>query len=80
MLQVLEGRLFGAGLPRRLAVLGLLAVGGALAPLVVRARMKAARKRPEVVEVDRLEVRGAAYGAVYEDGRLVGVLEGVDRL
>jgi hypothetical protein len=80
MLRVLEGGLVGGAGVRRLAVLGLLAVGGALAPLVVRARRTAAVKRPGCVEVARLEVGGGAYGAVYEDGRLVGVLEGVDRL
>ena len=79
MLRALEVKLVGGGVARRLAVLGLLAVGGALAPLAVRARVKAARK-PEVVEVACLEVGDARYGAVYEDGRLVGVLEGVDRL
>lgn len=79
MLQALEGKRVGLALPRRLAVLGLLAVGGAVAPLVVRARMKAAQ-RPALVEVGRLDVRGAEFGAVYEDGKLVGVLEGVARL
>lgn len=79
MLRALDvGLVRGLGL-RRLAVVSLLAVGGALAPLLVRARLKAA-KRPESVEVAPLEVGGERYGAVYEDGRLVGVLEGVDRL
>jgi hypothetical protein len=79
MLRVLEASVVAPGF-RRLAVAGLLAVGGAFAPLVVRARRKVGVKRPESVEVARLEVGGASYGAVYEDGRLVGVLEGVDRL
>jgi hypothetical protein len=46
----------------------------------VRARGKAALRRPESVEVARLEVGHGACAAIYEDGRLVGVLEGVDRL
>ena len=79
MLRVLDVGLVGGLGVRRLAVVGLLAVGGALAPLVVRARLKSARK-PESVEVAPLEVGGERYGAVYEDGKLVGVLEGVDRL
>lgn len=80
MLRALEVGLVGGGAARRLAVVGLVAVGGALAPLVVRIRRKVAARRPETVEVGRLEVGGALYGAVYEDGRLVGVLEGVERL
>jgi hypothetical protein len=80
MLRVLEGGLVGGVVVRRLAVLGLLAVGGALAPLVVRARGKAALRRPASVEVARLEVGEGACAAIYEDGRLVGVLDGVDRL
>jgi hypothetical protein len=79
MLRVLDVGLVGGLGVRRLAVVGLLAVGGALAPLVVRARLKAPRK-PESVEVAPVEVGGERYGAVYEDGKLVGVLEGVDRL
>ena len=79
MLRSIEIGLVGGPGIRRLAVLGLLAVGGALAPLVVRARLKAAR-RPESVEVACLEVGGRRYGAVYEQGRLVGLLESVDRL
>ena len=79
MLRALEVGLFGGNAVRRLAVAALLAVGGALAPLLVRARLKAA-KRPECVEVGCLEIGGERYGAVYEDGRLIGVLEGVDRL
>ena len=78
MLRALELGLGGLGI-RRLAVVGLLAIGGALAPLLVRARLKAHR-RPESVEVACLEVGGQRYGAVYEEGRLVGVLEGVERL
>ena len=80
MLRALEVNVFGVGIARRLAVLGLLAVGGALAPLVSRARRKAKHRKPELVEVSRLEVGGASYGAVYEDGRLVGIVEGIDRL
>jgi len=80
MLRALEAGVFGAVGARRWAVVGLLAVGGALAPLVVRARRKVAVKRPESVEVARLEVGGQSYGAVYADGRLIGVLEGVERL
>jgi len=64
---------------RRLAAVGVLAVGGALAPLLLRARVKAHR-RPESVEVACLVVDGQRYGAVYEEGRLVGLLEGIDRL
>jgi hypothetical protein len=81
MLRALElSQYVGAGYARRLAAVGLLAVGGAVAPLVLRARRKAQAKQSAAVEVGRLEVRGERYGAVYEDGRLVGVLEGVDRL
>jgi hypothetical protein len=78
MLRALEVNVLGVGIARRLAVLGLLAVGGAFAPLV--ARRKANTRKPELVEVSRLEVGGARYGAVYEDGRLVGIVEGIDRL
>ncbi|HUL65068.1 MAG TPA: hypothetical protein VLW55_10670 [Burkholderiaceae bacterium] len=80
MLRALEVGLVGGNGVRRLAVAALLAVGGALAPLLVRARLNKAAKRPECVEVGCLEVGGERYGAVYEDGRLIGVLEGVDRL
>lgn len=76
MYQVLEVALVGG----RFAMVGLVAFGGAFAPLVVRAKDKFARKRAEHVEVAALEVRGERYGAVYEDGRLVGVVEGVDRV
>jgi hypothetical protein len=79
MLRALESGLVGGLGVRRLAVVSLLAVGGALAPILVRARFKAPR-RAESVEVACLEVSGRRYGAVYEEGRLVGVLEGVDRL
>ena len=79
MLRVLEVGVVGGHGLRRLAVVAMLAVGGALAPLLVRARLKAAN-RPERIEVAGLEVGGERYGAVYEDGRLIGVLEGVDRL
>jgi hypothetical protein len=79
MLRALEVGLVGGGGIRRLAVIGLLAVGGALAPLVIRAKRKAAQKT-EAVEVARLEIGGVTYGAVYEDGRLVGLLESVQRL
>ena len=79
MLRALEVGLVGDNGIRRLAVAVVLALGGALAPLVLRARLKAA-KRPESIEVGCLEVGGERYGAVYEDGRLIGVLEGVDRL
>jgi hypothetical protein len=80
MLRVLEAGWVGGLGVRRLAVLSLVAVGGALAPLVVRARRGAVLKRPECVEVARLEGGEGACAALYEDGRLVGVLEGVDRL
>jgi hypothetical protein len=79
MLRALEVGLVGGNGIRRLALAVVLGVGGALAPLLVRARLKAA-KRPERIEVGCLEVGGERYGAVYEDGRLIGVLEGVDRL
>lgn len=78
MLRALEVGLVGGGV-RRFAVAVVLGLGGALAPLLVRARLKGA-KRPERVEVESLEIGGERYGAVYEDGRLIGVLEGVDRL
>ncbi|HTT09708.1 MAG TPA: hypothetical protein VMG60_02370 [Burkholderiaceae bacterium] len=75
----LEPVLLGGLGVRRLAIMSLMAVGGALAPLIVRARLETA-KRSERVEVACLEVGDRRYGAVYEDGRLVGVLEGIDRL
>jgi hypothetical protein len=80
MLRVLEAGWIGVGAGRRLAASGLIALGGVLAPLAVRARRKVELKRPESVEVSALEIGGAGYGAVYEDGRLVGVLEGIERL
>ena len=80
MLHAIGVHRIGLGLGRRWAVLGMLAIGGALGPLVANARRKAAIKRPELVEVNQIEVGGARYGAVYENGRLVGVLEGVSRL
>ena len=83
MLQALERRVVGLGLGRRWAVLGMLAIGGALGPLMANARRKAQLHRLDrrgLVEVNRLEVGGASCGAVYEDGRLVGILQGVDRL
>lgn len=85
MLRVLEAGVVGVGTGLRAGLLkpltlGFVTLGGALAPLVLRARRKAALARAESVEVARLDIGGAGYGAVYEDGRLVGVLEGVDRL
>ncbi len=80
MLRVLEAGVIGVGAGRRLAALGLIALGGVLAPLAVRARRKVEVKRPESIEVGQLEIAGAGYGAVYEDGKLIGVLEGVERL
>ena len=76
MLQALEVALVGG----RFAVVGLVAVGGAFAPLVAGVKRKVGKKRVEQVEVAPLEVGGARVGAVYEDGKLVGVLEGVDRV
>jgi hypothetical protein len=80
MLRVLETGVIGVGPGRRLLALGLIALGGVIAPLAVRARRRVEPKRPESIEVGQLEIGGAGYGAVYEDGRLVGVLEGVERL
>ena len=79
MLRAIEARVLGAG-TRRLAGVGLIAIGGALAPLVLRVRQRVAAKRPGTIEIGRIEVGGERYGAVYEDGRLVGVLGGVERL
>jgi len=79
MLRAIEARVLGAG-TRRLAGVGLLAIGGALAPLVLRVRRRVAAKRPAMIEIGRIEFGGERYGAVYEDGRLVGLLEGVERL
>ena len=76
MWQALEVAMVGG----RFAMVGLVAFGGAFAPLVGGVRRKLVAKRPEHVEVAPLEVNGARVGAVYEDGKLVGVLEGVDRV
>jgi hypothetical protein len=80
MLRVLEAGVIGVGTGRRLAALSLIAIGGVLAPLAVRTRRALEVKRPESIEVGHLEIGGAGYGAVYEDGRLIGVLEGIERL
>ena len=79
MLRAIEARVLGAG-TRRLAGVGLLAIGAAIAPLVLRAKRKVVANRPATIEIGRIEFGGERYGAVYEDGRLVGVLEGVERL
>ena len=64
----------------RWAVVGLVALGGAVAPWVAQVKRRVGLTRPQSVEVAPLEVGGVRYGAVYEDGRLVGWLEGVDRV
>jgi len=80
MLQALGSHAVGLGLGRRWAVLGMLAIGGALGPLLANARRKERLDRRGLVEVNQIEVGGASCGAVYEDGHLVGILHGVDRL
>lgn len=69
--------------PRRLAVKALLAVSAAAARLA--ARLQQAHESPAVSEVALREVGQVRIGgemvcAVYEDGRLVALLRGVERL
>jgi hypothetical protein len=81
MVQVLELKQYAtAEVVRRVATATLLALSGTLVRLAARLEAQEQAAAPETVEFARLDLKGEASGALYVDGRLVGVLTGVERL